>query len=157
MLTLVVARYNEDVSWVNLIPGANVVIVNKSAIGNTGREASSYLWFIAKHYAVLEGEYLFCQGDPFPHCPDFVGRVNGWMGRAGSPEPAVGAHGVTRPTFGTRLQCDWGGNPHHPGLPLRETIHGLGLTVPDEIAFTAGAQLLRSAQEIRDSHIQSSF
>jgi hypothetical protein len=149
MLTLVVARYNEDVSWVNLIP-ANVVIVNKSAIGNTGREAASYLWYIARHYHALEGDYLFCQGDPFAHCPDFVEQVRGWVGGHRPP-----LQGLQERHFGVRLVCDWNGAPHHPGLDLergwevvQENVVGT-LRKPAQIEFTAGAQFLRSADEIK--------
>jgi hypothetical protein len=146
MLTLVVARYNEDVSWVNLIP-AHVVIVNKAQLGNTGREASSYLWFIAQHYQSLAGDYLFCQGDPFPHCPDFIEQVRMLVEGRGSR--AEGRH------FGPRLTCDWDGSPHHPGLKLeqgwqvvRENVLRT-LPKPPQIEFTAGAQFLRSADEIK--------
>lgn len=147
MLTLVVARYNEDVSWVNLIP-ANVFIVNKAQIGNTGREASSYLWFIATHYHALQGDYLFCQGDPLAHCPDFIERVN-------ELAKMEDVRCKMDHNFGPRLTCDWDGAPHHPGLDI-EMIFDLicaeayrDLDVPKKIEFTPGAQFLRSAQEIR--------
>lgn len=142
MLTLVVARYNEDVSWLNLIH-ANVVIVDKSQVGNTGREAASYLWFIAKHYESLSGDYLFCQGDPFAHCPDFDYRV-AMLGNA-----ECGARSA-EVQFGARAKCDWTGAPHHPDLPIEEIAGELGLSqLPPEIEFTVGAQFLRSGEEIR--------
>lgn len=142
MLTLIVARYAEDVSWVNLVD-ANVVILHKSQIGNTGRESSSYLWFLANHYHALAGDYLFCQGDPYPHCPDFDYRVGQW------------ARGGPAPQFGARLQCDWNGAPHHPGLELKSVFDYLtgadatwNLPMPKQIEFTAGAQFLRSAEQL---------
>lgn len=133
MLTLVVARYNEDVSWVNLIP-AHVVILNKAQLGNTGREASSWLWYIAHHR--LRGNYVFCQGDPFAHCPDF--------------DAVVGK----RRHYGPRVKCNLRGEPHHPGLEIAglvERINAVSLRklhLPDEIEFTAGAQFMASAEEI---------
>lgn len=134
MLTLVVARYNEDVGWVNLIP-AHVVIVNKAQLGNTGREASSYLWYIATHYRALVGDYVFCQGDPFAHCPDF--------------DAALGK----RRHYGPRLACDWNGAPHHPGLEVENFIHQCGamlphFDVPQKIEFTAGAQFQVTATQL---------
>lgn len=134
LLTLVVARYNEDVSWVNLIP-ANVVIVNKSQIGNTGREASSWLWYIAHHE--LRGDYVFCQGDPYAHCPNFDSVV-----------------GKQR-HYGPRVKCDLHGAPHHPGLKIEGLLAAINLVsgrkvqLPAELEFTAGAQFQASAEEIQ--------
>jgi hypothetical protein len=38
---------------------------------NAGREADSYLWYIIDHYDTLPDFVVFCQGNPFDHCPDF--------------------------------------------------------------------------------------
>jgi Protein of unknown function (DUF3431) len=148
MLTLVVARYREDVSWVTHVD-ANVFIVDKSQIGNTGREASSWLWFIAQHYQSLEGDYLFCQGDPFAHCPDFIAEAN----RADDPTRMLAP--IQQRHFGERLTCDWNGAPHQPGLKIEETLPAINQqlerawNVPALIEFTAGGQFLASAEEIR--------
>lgn len=75
MLTLVVARHNEDITWVNQLH-CNVVILSKSELLNAGREASSYAWFMWKNYDSLQGDYVFCQGNPFDHCPDFIKGVS---------------------------------------------------------------------------------
>lgn len=76
MLTLVVARYNEEINWINHVWKANVVVINKQEIGNFGREAASYLWFIIQHYETLQGDYVFCQADPFPHWPSFLTDIH---------------------------------------------------------------------------------
>jgi hypothetical protein len=136
MLTVVVARYQEDVSWVSMIH-ANVVVVDKAQVGNMGREAASYLWFIANHYDSLKGDYVFCQGDPFAHCPDF--------------DVAVGK----RRHYGPRLKCDWMGRPHHPGLLIPQMVESINafrelkFELPPEIEFTAGAQFMTTAEAIR--------
>ena len=140
MLTLVVARYNEDLSWLSLVRGANIVVVNKSAIGNTGREASSYLWFIVKHWPYLDGDYVFCQGDPLAHCPDFLEAIH-----------------TERRTFGPIVECDLTGAPHHPGLRIGDFADAANLTQPlvrlavadAPLQFVSGAQFKRSAAEIK--------
>lgn len=74
MLTVVVARYSEDITWVNRLY-SNVVILSKNEMVNVGREASSYVWFMWKNYDSLQGDYVFCQGNPFDHCSDFIAAV----------------------------------------------------------------------------------
>lgn len=134
MLTVVIARYQENIEWVNQL-ACNVVIVNKAQLGNTGREAASWLWFIAQHYDNLKGDYVFAQGNPFEHCPDFVQTLG------------------TRRHYGPRLTCDWNGAPHHPGLPIMELAKRLNIAVeiPNALPlqFTMGAQFQRSAAEIQ--------
>lgn len=132
MTTLVIARYNEDLTWLNLVGGYNLVVLDKAQLGNHGREAGSYLHFILQHYASLRGDYVFCQGDPFVHCPEF--------------DAVVGF----RRFYGPRLQCDWRGAPHHPGLPIGEAVNFLHLQkLPEMLEFTSGAQFMASAEQIR--------
>ncbi len=75
-MTVVVARYNEDISWTKrLSPDINVVIVQKDE-KNIGRESYSYFQFIIENYPNLSGQYVFCQGNPIRHCKDFIAKVN---------------------------------------------------------------------------------
>lgn len=96
--TLVVARYKEDVSWVERVPdGFRVAIYNKGGplpplardgvevigLENVGREAETYLRHLMEHppTGVRGGYTVFCQGDPFEHSPDFLdllGAVPQW-------------------------------------------------------------------------------
>jgi Protein of unknown function (DUF3431) len=82
--TVVVARYGEDVSWVNLLAHP-CIVYNKGrpleegvlrtplalevSLPNVGRESETYLHFICANYDSLppDGDVLFCQGDPFDH------------------------------------------------------------------------------------------
>lgn len=45
-------------------------------IPNIGREADTYLEHIINHYDDLADITIFCQGDPFPHSPDFLDLLN---------------------------------------------------------------------------------
>ncbi len=79
----VVARYNEDMSWVDKLPG-DVVIYNKGEefpyeiprldIPNVGREAETYIRAIIDLYDELKNfdSICFLQGNPFCHCPDLM-------------------------------------------------------------------------------------
>ncbi|MEI7909897.1 MAG: hypothetical protein WCK77_09705, partial [Verrucomicrobiota bacterium] len=89
-LTLVVARYNEDLRWLLQVPEeVTVVLYNKGpeildpllrqrvdhlvALPNLGREADTYLHHLQEYpQPAPEGWTVFCQGDPFPHSPDFL-------------------------------------------------------------------------------------
>jgi hypothetical protein len=79
----VVARYNEDISWIDKLPG-DVVVYNKGDdftfdiprldIPNVGREAETYIRAIVDLYDELNNfdSICFLQGNPFCHCPDLM-------------------------------------------------------------------------------------
>lgn len=86
---LVVARYNEDVTWLDKYNGkANIFLYQKirsngkerslsdryyhwESIPNKGREASTYLHYICNNYDFIEHDTVFVQGNPYDHFPDF--------------------------------------------------------------------------------------
>lgn len=87
---LVVARYHEDVAWLDDVPGDfHVSLYDKSdepyAVGrqcrrvrlpNVGRESHSYAHHIVAHYDDLADVTYFAQGDAVEvHAPDFIGRL----------------------------------------------------------------------------------
>jgi len=75
---LVVARYTENLDWLNQVPIQPIVynkgpyLSNCIAVPNIGREAHTYLSFIVDHYDYLPDKVFFTQGDPFPHSPNFL-------------------------------------------------------------------------------------
>jgi len=88
MDTLIVARYNEDLSWLVSIPEHfRIIVYNKgreiqdaaaikriSSIVNTpnvGRESDSYLRYLEKREPCEQGLTVFSQGNPIEHSPDF--------------------------------------------------------------------------------------
>jgi hypothetical protein len=98
-LTLVVARYQENLDWLRDLPAeVKVVVYNKGGrilgkellrridhlipLPNQGREADSYLYHVGHFPHGEAGEWtVFCQGDPFPHSPDFfrlLGAAGSW-------------------------------------------------------------------------------
>lgn len=85
---LVLARYNEDVSWVGVIDFP-VTIYNKGAqniasdgenltiktLYNVGREAHTYLHHIIQNWDSLPELTIFSQANPFEHTTDFLDRL----------------------------------------------------------------------------------
>jgi len=73
--TLVIAKYNESVDWVNKMNKDNVIIYNKgtscnqSVISkkNIGREVESFMYHIVNNYYTLPDYLVFVQGHPFDH------------------------------------------------------------------------------------------
>ena len=81
-IELIIARYNEELSWVKNVPSnIKVTIYNKGKnnisnsfikLPNVGRESNTYLEHIMKNYDNLANITIFCQGDPFEHNPYFI-------------------------------------------------------------------------------------
>jgi hypothetical protein len=75
---VVIARYNEDLSWVDNIrekyPEYNIIVYNKGShipnsipLLNVGRESDTYLTHIINNYTNLANITIFLQGNPFDH------------------------------------------------------------------------------------------
>lgn len=78
MVDIVIARYNEDLSWLDNIrekyPEYNIIIYNKGEyipnsipLLNVGRESDTYLTHIINNYTNLANITIFLQGNPFDH------------------------------------------------------------------------------------------
>lgn len=78
MIELVVARYKEDIKWLDSIKIKSTVY-NKhegdNLLQNVGRESHTYLTHIVRNYDSLSDFILFVQGDPFSHCNDFLNKI----------------------------------------------------------------------------------
>ncbi len=134
MNLLVVARYEENLDWLNTPPaGWTPLIIEKGRdMPNRGREAASYLFAIDREYRKLphRGRVAFVQGNPFDHSPDLLkqlardGHGFQWLGPA---DHRTGPQG----------------EPHHPGLPIAakyETI--VGRPFPGYLDFAPGGQFM---------------
>ncbi|MEO5913296.1 MAG: hypothetical protein ABIS50_03615 [Luteolibacter sp.] len=88
-VTLVIARYNEDLYWILKLPEhIRVVVYNKGSEilekqvrakidsiiprKNIGRESETYLEHVRNSNGDFTEWTAFAQGDPFPHSPDFL-------------------------------------------------------------------------------------
>jgi hypothetical protein len=86
-LTLVVARYEEDVQWTEAYsdictlynkgeskPNTSLPFVIK--LENIGREGHTYLYHIVSNYESLSQSVVFTQADPFPHNPTILCAID---------------------------------------------------------------------------------
>ncbi len=89
-LTLIIARYNESVAWINRIVDnkkiEKIIIFNKGnrlrsflnkkveiiPLYNSGREGDTYLHYIMKYYDKFPENLMFIQADPFEHNEYFL-------------------------------------------------------------------------------------
>lgn len=147
LVDIVVARYNEDVSWLDMFRShadVRVFLYSKSAglpcykcLKNIGREAHTFLYHIFWHYEHLADRIMFLQGNPFDHEPD-VERYHQLICDTSNVEECISvsqAHDV---------HCDRNGRPHHlMDLHLDEMfekIFGMSKPIPKRYQFSPGAQ-----------------
>lgn len=133
-MKLVVAQYQEDVSWVSDFLAWEPLIVQKEVdLPNVGREPSSFFWAMERLYDTNE-TLAFVQGDPFAHAPNMNLRPVEeftWLGHA------------------TYL-ADVDGGPHHYGLPVREKLSQWCEQEWDgPVMFAAGGQFLLPGYRLR--------
>ncbi len=136
MKSIVIAKYTEDKSWIKDIPsGWNIHLYDKDRnLENApGREAHTYLKFIVDNYESLEGDYVFCQGNPFDHTPDFLGNI--YVGELPGKDYPCTRHNRSNLTDSNALQMD-------------KYIRLLELEVPENWEFRAGAQFKAKAEDI---------
>ena len=88
---IVIARYNEDISWSNPLKenriiynkGPEIKGLNEKKLPNFGRESHTYLHHIVENYDKLADITLFCQGniDEDSFLIEYLEKVNEWKGR----------------------------------------------------------------------------
>lgn len=82
---LVVAKYKEDVAWLESVQGWKTHLYDKlgdpdtanladhyEVLPNVGKESHTYCHYILKHYHNLPDVVVFAQGHPFDHSPRFL-------------------------------------------------------------------------------------
>lgn len=134
-LDIVVAKYREDVSWIQNIKNANITVYDKSGdsdaknpLPNVGREAHTYLHHIIKNYDNMADVTLFVQGNPFEHCVDFLRRV-----RKLPPDEF-------HPISDALIVDDWEGYPNHaPRLNMKPVADLVGDEKPNYFLVHAAA------------------
>ena len=143
---MVVARYREDISWLNLVPkDIKVTIYNKYFLEdihlpNLGREAHTYLYHIIKNYDNLADYTILCQGAPLDHCPTLEEKLNS------SFENESGVIWLNKPEQENPEDIFSFASWQHPiGLPVGYFINFLlhtNISENSEIRFPYGAQYI---------------
>lgn len=146
-LHLVVARYNEDLSWVEDL-GVKYTIYNKGndislpciKRENLGREGETYLNYIVSNYESIDSTTVFLQGHPFDHLAESQKELRDTICSAKDELTFIGPSYV----------CNGDGAPHHGGLPVSKTARLLGIeSEDDEYTFCAGAQFVVPSRMIK--------
>jgi len=154
-MRLVVAHYQEDLSWLREAAQiCDVTVYHKDAryaqscvsgvreehLPNIGREGHTYYQHVVKNYDHLDDVTVFCQGHPFDHSPNFLDLLR-----------ALSTCGADQ-RFGWisewRILCSLQGCVLHTGLPLLETYQRIFAGCCDplrgcqsrQFLFGAGAQ-----------------
>lgn len=155
MKTIIVARYNEDTSWVDEATNWNPLIVQKDVdLPNIGREPTSYLHAIIKLYDGIRPSDQFCfvQGEPFTHCPDILQTINRsfyeFTPLTGGLRIAVHQADGSRKIFEEPFESDGEGLPHHPGVPVKDCYERWIGEFPGSVSFHPGCQFLITGREI---------
>jgi Protein of unknown function (DUF3431) len=135
---LVVAKYEEDVIWLNQLNNIDYVVYNKGnedekyiSLPNIKRETHTYVYHLVHEYNNLHkyNYIIFTQGNPFDHDPDFIKNINEEFEYDFIP---FGRHTFT---------AENNGAPHHYGWDLSEVCEKIGLNPPfvKKFDFTSGA------------------
>jgi len=148
-IDIVVARYNEDVTWTKQFP--NVFLYNKGEplentipLPNVGKEGHTYYTHICENYDTLADHTIFLQGNPFDHFPHVVEHIQHFM----ENHP----YHVQFEYICNRVYCcNLSGCNFHQNLPLRDVYEHLFEERKEEMAFTfyRGAQFIISKEQIR--------
>ena len=162
---LVVARFGEDLHWLQSLRGWKITVYNKGepvapdflpggcaqiALENWGREAGTYLHHIVERYDRLAPLTAFVQGWPFDHNPEAVTELN--LGLFGRPFSffSIHAHGGGLREYGSVIECQRDGSPQHGGLAIPQMADRHGIArAGDGWSFSPGAQFVVSREAIR--------
>ena len=143
-MQVIIARYQEDITWSNNIH--NRIIYNKGKtieskanvinIPNVGREGHTFAYHIVANYDNLADYTCFLQGNPFDHCANVLDLL------ALPPTSSF--------TFlACQLQCNLNRCKYHSGIPLSDCY--LKLFNSDrttDFTFGSGAQMIVSRDAI---------
>ena len=121
-ITIVVARYREDITWTQQFPSTNVVVYNKGEslvesdkkyneiiLENVGREGHTYYKYIYDNYDNLE-DYTILQGHPFDHSPNIIQLIHTYINH---PDLHIGFEFLSSKI----IDCNLSGCSYHPCLP----------------------------------------
>lgn len=150
-LEIIIARYNEDISWTNLLK--NVTIYNKGEpmnlyneipMQNVGREGHTYYKHIYDNYYNLPDYIMFLQADPFDHYANVMEKIEYFMN---SENLDIDFELITDKVIIQNIVYD----NYDERLPLKRVFHYLyGDTDPTEVfvEFGPGALFIVSKKAI---------
>jgi len=135
MVSVVISKFKEDVSWAENIEGdlflydkSNSKVDGSIPLENKGRESDTYLNHIIRNYEKIQSPCAFLQGNPFDHFEFTLDAISSYKS------------GVV--FLGESLTCDFLGRPHHNGLSVGSAADEIGLKHNSTFNFCAGAQYI---------------
>jgi hypothetical protein len=163
---VVIARYNEDVSWLKELDSDkfNFKIYNKGEdniefesipLENFGRDPHTFITYIIEHYDNLPEYVVFLQGDPICHHKDVIATMNN---HANEPYVCLSDHVIDETIISwyehlvepTAIMP----YPNMRRCGLRETANAiLGSETPSKCTFAAGQQYIVSKNYILNRNI----
>jgi hypothetical protein len=162
---IVVARYNEDVSWTNVFTQEDLFIYNKGSslnvptigLPNVGREGHSYFHHIVNHYENLPDAIICLQGNPFDHSPHAIETIDRLFNKKRPRSffyisESIKDNGLDGSWWHYNLHSWWYKLPHIPKELPKKIYQLLFDDYPkDTYRFTygTGAQFMVSRQRIR--------
>lgn len=113
MRKYVIARFNEDLAWLNSLPQDEVIVYNKGSplqsknvieLPNIGRESHTYLTFIVANYSHLPDVTIFTQGNISDHVPMNTASDSEYL--TGLADQAAN-NGISNNFNNTAIPLDW--------------------------------------------------
>ena len=154
-MNIVVARYNEDITWVYPYMGkedVNVIVYNKGTplhcpneicLENVGREGHTFYKYIYDNYDNLHPYTIFLQGNPFDHSPNIIENINNLI----KDKKYINDFMFLSENI---IHCNLTGCYNHYGIPLKDVYEKIFGERKEEMGFTfgAGAQFVVSKKQI---------
>ena len=117
-------------------------------LDNIGRESHTYLHHIITNFDNLPDYIIFTQGDPFPHCHNFLYQIKSLdYSSVKSFYPFYGRQ------WGGFLESDMEGRPHHFGINLKPYQEYLDVS-KETLTFTPGAIFVLTKSAILEKGIE---
>lgn len=147
---IVVAKYKENIDWINELDKSKIVIYNKSDVvmehaisrPNIGRDPETFLYHIIQNYENLPDYLFFLQGNPFDHS-----NVNKYELQQKIHEIITSNEQIDVIPFFTHIHVE-----HHEQFPSLKTREYYSLffkgNIPDKLQFAAGCQYIVSKKNI---------
>ena len=163
-ITMVVARYNENINWIKKYK--NVIVYNKgksydleksqipfTTLDNIGREGHTFLYHIINNYDNLSNWIIFVQGNPFDHCPNFYEKIDKLYENINNNLELSNEFNLSN-NFNFLSDIIYYSNisncPYHSNIPLKKVYNDIFNSNDDDkpIIFSPGAQFYVSKKLI---------
>ena len=152
--SLIVSRYNEDLTWLSQVPKTmRILVYNKGEpiatgldninvvnLPNLGRDCHTIFYHIYENYHTLTDFTIFLQGNPFDHYRDVLHCLRSLSYRTHFEYLSD-----------SKLITCLDGCPHHSGLPMRDTYNRVFRCDEREnkdFQFGSGAQCIVSKERL---------